>query len=419
MYGIDRYITNPGLGGAAVSAFGGMKRGPDQRFDYFFVDGHTETTPVKLAAGQILKARTWLQRNAAGEAEAYGAFETAYALTIDGTWVSGETAVIAGITLTLTADATDEEIVAAFAAYSDLQKAGQSASIGTTPETSIGIWTGTWTGSWTFAVDENSLDDSATASRLIVSSTVPLTQVTALATPTETAASGTIAVALKSSAGEAILAFSGTNLPNAGTVTIGGVVFTAGASTATPAQIVAAFVAGSVAGGSGVGALSGTNAGFTFSAATGSNLLKVSANSSNTTPTLLNVQTSATTAQLNIMQAPVTNKKVIGMLVYDINANSAAAWTSMFTEAHVYFEGCKWENTPGLPATTPAVGQEDTYEGVDYVVNGDGTVSQCSAYYTGINDYSSALQFIENSAGGTEFKITSWELTPGEKRNEW
>lgn len=416
MYG-EEINLNPNLKAPTVTTLGGAKRNADQNFDYFKNGGCVKTRPVMIKSGQVLKSRTWLQRAADNTYEAYGAFEAAYDVTISGSLAAGETLTVAGVIFTASGAVTHDEVALAFATYSDLQVSGNSADLTTNPDTSIGVWTGTWSGLWRFAVKEDSLQDATANTILIVSSASPASLVTALAAPTESGGL-TISTTLKAVPGETLIYLSGSALPNTGSINIGGRIFTAGASTATVREIVAAFVADSVVGGAGVGALSGTNAGYTFSTDTGSNVLRVAPNTNNTTLLPVNISIAGATAlQLSATLAPKAQRQVAGLLLTDVNATAGNTLAEMYTEISVWMEGCNWEYTPGVPTTTLPAGVTDNFDGLDYVVNGDGTVTQCSAYFTGVTNYLDALAFIENSAGGTEFKIASWDLTLGEKRN--
>jgi hypothetical protein len=417
MYG-EEINLNPNLKGVTVTSLGGARRNADQRFDYFKNGGCVETRPVNIKAGQVLKARTWLQRGTDNTYEAYGSFEESYALTISGSMVAGETATIAGITLTANSALTHDKVATAFAVYSDLQVNGKIANVGTNPDTAVGTWTGTWTGLWHFAVDVSSILDATANTVLLISSTSPASLVTALAAPSETSGL-TFSTALKSVPGETSIYFSGTGLLNTHAITIGGVTATAGA-TLSPAAMVAAFAALGSASTATVTSItfSGTNGGYTFSSDTNANVLRVVPNTSNTTMVPVNIaSTAATGAEMQVTLAPTAQRQVAGMLAIDVNATAGTTLSEMYVELSAWYEGCLWKYTPGVPSITLPAGVTDNFDGVDYVVNGDGTVTQCSPYYTGVSNYLDALAFIENTAGGTEFSLASWDLTLGEKRD--
>ena len=69
--------VNPGIQTGVTNALGGFNRLNDKKYSYFKADdGDSDypTRPIVLAAGQVLRKGTLLQKGRNGTFEAYGSF---------------------------------------------------------------------------------------------------------------------------------------------------------------------------------------------------------------------------------------------------------------------------------------------------------------------------------------------------------
>lgn len=438
-------FVNPNAGPSGKSPLGGAQRWPDKFHTWFKRDNATcdfLNRRIVVAKGQVLKRGTLLQSTPTGKQIAHGSFIQNSTVLLSGTVAVADTVTIAGITLTLTSAATPEQVARAFAAYaeinSDLISADDAAALlASNPAFSIGTFSA-WVPGWNLTVDEHTVVEynlgentdggSVPAIGLIASSVGYVAATNAFPTATASAAGLTISTIVNSIPGTVNVAFAGT-LANTHTVTIGGVIFTAGSAGATAAQIVAALATvaagaagstGTVAGGATVGALTGTNAGWTFTAEDNSTILQASASSGNSVFGVLATATTATNAaELSISASQsLATAPITGILMFDVNASADDAGAVMYTTGDFWAEGLQWENHP-LPAgvAVPApggAGFTGQLNGYDYVVNGDGTVTACSAYWTGVQTLLDAQKLLENTAGNAWFNVGSWQERAGE-----
>ena len=415
--------VNPGIQTGVTNALGGFNRLNDKKYSYFKADdGDSDypTRPIILAAGQVLRKGTLLQKGRNGTFEAYGSFYQSSVINISGALAATETLTIAGVIFTANGAVTSLQAAKAFENYFNLKQAGASAQdILDDQYTSLGTWSGTYSGTFDLIVDVASIADAdgVASINVVVSSKAAGTPVTA-ATASENGGL-TITNTVKGIPGKATVVFNGASFANTNTIIIGGVTFTAGSAGATPEQIVAAFVAGSVAGGSTVGVLSGTNTGWTFVAEAGSRELTAISTTANTTAGELIVG-GTQTAQINVIPVVGAETKVYGILTHDVNATAVDTPASMFIEGDFWYVkddpsvvSVRWYYVPGVPSTNLGAGVTiDDNGAVDFVANADGTYTACSYYNTGVTSFLQALDLMQNSVG--EFNLRSSELKQGE-----
>ena len=130
----------------------GFKNYPERTTHRPFVPEESET--VTVAAGQVLKARSFVRRNASGKMVAGDNIAEFAKVAFSGSVASGNTIIIGGLTLTASATMTPAEVVTAFV----------------TKATSKGTFSGTLV-DWSLAID------SSNASNLMAYSTTGLTNV--------------------------------------------------------------------------------------------------------------------------------------------------------------------------------------------------------------------------------------------------
>ena len=458
--------VNPNAGPTGLSPLGGAQRFPDKRWSWFKRDNATsdyKTRRIVLAAGQVLKKGTFLQSLPNGEMIAHGAFTQNSTVLLSNTGMSaGDTLKIGNITYTAAQALTPLQIANAFAAYSINNTEGYptlSAAQNTANLTALSPTLGSfsaWVPGWNYTVDQNSvqqygLNEPATGTAgltanttvgiaLIAESTGYVSSAGAFANAVYTAASTstlTVATFYDSIPGNASIQATG-SLTSAQTAVIGGITFTAAAGGATAAQVLSAIsliasgalsttgtftnglvtvTSGAVTatvGGTSLGALTGTNAGWNFAIGFGSSVLNATATPINSTNGIIATSGSLT---LLIGQSNVT-ALISGLLAFDVNASSAPTVAQSFIDGDFWAEGLQWNNHP-LPSTvtvpTPGgAGYTGQTNGYDYVVNGDGTITACTAYWTGVNTLLDAQKFLENLSGTVWFTLGSWQEKAGE-----
>lgn len=459
-------FVNPNAGQTGASPLGGAQRFPDRRWSWFKRDNATsdyKTRRIVLAAGQVLKKGTFLQSLPNGEMIAHGAFTQNSTVLLSNTGMSaGDTLKIGNITYTAVQALTPLQIANAWAAYSINNTDGYpalSAAQNTANLAALSPTLGTfsaWIPGWNYTVDQNSvqqyqLNEPATGTAglaanttvgiaLIAESTGYVAGAGAFANAVYTAASTstlTVATFYDSVPGYVTIQATG-SLTSGQTAVIGGITFTAAAGGATAAQALSAIslitsgavsttgtftngfvtvTAGAVTatvGGTSLGALTGTNAGWTFATGFGSSILTAIATPVNNANGIISASGNLTT----VVGQSNSTAPVAGLLVIDTNATSGATTTQSYVDGDFWAEGLQWNNHP-LPSTVtvPApggAGYTGQNNGYDYVVNGDGTATACTAYWTGVNTLLDAQKFLENVAGNVWYTIGSWQEKAGE-----
>lgn len=458
-------FVNPNAGQTGASPLGGGQRFPDRRWSWFKRDNATsdyKTRRIVLAQGQVLKKGTFLQSLPNGEMVAHGAFTQNSTVLLTGAMSAGDTLKIGNITYTAAQSLTPLQIAQAWAAYSinntdgypALSAAQNTANLAALSPT-LGSFSA-WIPGWNYTIDANSvqeynlgLADTGTAGGsvntqvgigLIAESTGYVSAAGAFTSAVYTAASTstlTVSTFYDSIPGYATIQATG-SLTSAQTAVIGGITFTAAAGGATAAQVLSAIsliasgalsttgtfsngfvtvTAGAVTatvGGTSLGALTGTNAGWNFAIGFSNSVLTAVSTPVNSTNGIISASGSLTF----IVGQSNSTAPVAGLLAIDTNASAVATSTQIYVDGDFWAEGLQWNNHP-LPSTvtvpTPGgAGFTGQTNGYDYVVNGDGTVTACTAYWTGVDTLLDAQKFLENVAGNVWYTIGSWQEKSGE-----
>ncbi|MCX6733057.1 MAG: hypothetical protein NTV98_05975 [Candidatus Roizmanbacteria bacterium] len=460
--------VNPNAGPTGLSPLGGAQRFPDKRYSWFKRDNATsdyKTRRIVLAAGQVLKRGTWLQSTPQGTMIAHGAFLQNSTVLLSGTGMSaGDTLKIGNITYTAAQSLTPLQVAQAWRAYSVNNTEGYPASSAAQNTASLAALAPTlgsfsaWVPGWNYTIDENSIQQYALGTpttgtaglaantvvgiALIAQSSSYISAVGAFANAVYTAASTstlTVNTFYDSIPGQATIQATG-SLTSTQTAVIGGITFTAAVGGATAAQVLSAIslipsgalsTASTLTNGlvtvtastgavtlnatsASLGTLTGTNAGWTFQIGFGSSVLTAISTPVNSTNGILSASGNLT---FNVGQSN-TVATVAGLLLMDTNASTGAVTTQMFIDGDFWAEGIQWDNHP-LPSTVNVpipggAGYTGQNNGYDYVVNGDGTVTACTPYWTGVNTLLDAQKFLENTAGNTFFTLGSWQSKAGE-----